>query len=200
MATANKATGSTKPKARKVTPRPRKTAKTIRNLRGTQVHARLFSLSKKDPFRIELQPRGQNGDITIVPVTLIEDATFVSGVGVLWEVITTAEANVVRDAYSPVGYLGRTDAPVIIRPDENTIMTAKDYDGKGRQVPKEREVVHKERGSDIQEREFGTGMHTADVPGSDQALHAMLKAGQSALPPDANFDRSRVRIERVKGE
>lgn len=163
---------------------PRKAPKTIRNLRGTVVHARFYSLNPKDPYRIALSPRGQYGDTTIIPVALQEDPTFIQGVGILWEVITTTEAKKIAESYAPVGYLGRENAPQVIRAEDTTIARQKDWDGKGR----------------IPVREAGTGMHTTDVPGSDTGLHEQLKAGQDALPPEANITDRRVTIERVKGE
>lgn len=181
------------------TPRaPRKAAQTIRNLRGTVVHARLFSLDAEKPFRIALNPRGSNGDTTIIPVNLQDDPTYVAGVNVLWETITATEAKELK--YGPVGYLGRTDAAIIIRPEDNTLTTAKDWDGTGRRAPEDREVVRTERGKQASEREFGTGTRTTDVPGSDTALHALIKAGQDALPADVDISSRRVTIERVRGE
>jgi hypothetical protein len=176
---------------------PRKTAKAIRNLRGMTVHARLYGKTPKDPFRIALNPRGQHGDATIVPVELIEDPTFVSGVGVLFEVITQTEFNEL--AYSQrVGYIERTDAPVIIRPEDTTVATAPDWDGKGRR-PQDVAVQRTPQGRQASEREFSTGMHTADVPGSDAALHQMLSAGNEALPDGADIASRRVVVERVRG-
>lgn len=163
------------------------------------MHARLYSQDPEKPFRIALQPRGVQGDTTTVPATLVNDYTFTQGVGKLWEIITTAEA---REAeYAPVGYLGREDAPQIIRPEDTTVAVADDWDGKGR-VPVERRTS---TGKQLSERgEFGTGMHTADVPGSDTGLHAQLKAAQQAgadaMPPGVDIASRRVAVERVRGE
>lgn len=185
-------------KATTSTPRaPRKTAKAIRNLRGMTVHARLYSKTPKDPFRIALNPRGQHGDATIVPADLIEDPTFLAGVGVLFEVITQTEYKNLQ--YSqPVGYQQRTDAPTIERPEDTTVTSAPDWDGKGR-LPQDREVTRTDRGRQASDREFGTGMHTTDVPGADHALHAQLKAGQEALPADVDLSSRRVVVERTRG-
>lgn len=181
-------------KPRASTPRP--TAKTIRNLRGTVVHARLLSQDPEKPFRIALQPRGLQGDTTTVPATLISDHTFVSGVDVLWEIITTTEARQVE--YQPVGYLGRTDAPQVIRPEDTTIASVEDWDGKGR-VPQQRTPT----GRQASEREFGTGLHTTDVPGADAALHQQLrqaqKAGETAMPDGVDIASRQVVIERARG-
>lgn len=208
MATEKKTTkkaATTKPKsastAKKTTTRrastPKPKAATIRNLRGTVVHARLYSQDPEKPFRIALQPRGVQGDTTTVPASLVNDYTFTQGVGILWEIITTAEA---REAeYAPVGYLGRSDSPQILRPEDTTVMTAEDWDGKGR-VPQDRRTS---TGKQASEREFGTGMHTADVPGSDSGLHAQLKAaqkaGETALPDGVDIQSRRVAVERVRG-
>jgi hypothetical protein len=190
---AKKATTTAKPRVTAA----RKTAKTIRNLRGTVVHARFYSVSPKDPYRLALNPRGQNGDTSVVPVALQDDPTFLAGVDVLWEVITATEAKALQGGYAPVGYLGRTDAPQIIRNEDTTITSAPDWDGKGR-LPVDREVKRTSQGKQMSEREFGTGMHTADVPGSDAALHAGLKAGQEALPDGVDISSRRVVVERVK--
>lgn len=196
------------PAAAKKPSAPRKGPKTIRNLRGTVVHARLYSQNQKDPFRIALNPRGQQGDTAVIPVALQDDGTYIQGVGVLWEVITQTEAKAIQ--YSPVGYLGREDAPTIIRPEDTTVATADDWDGTGRRIPQDRNVQRKERGSEQThaDREFGTGMHTADVPGADHGLHAQLKAaqtaaeamGQEATPEGVDVTSRKVVVERVKGQ
>lgn len=207
MTTSKKTTTRKKsPEAAKAPARPRKGPKTIRNLRELVVHGRLYSQSQKDPFRIALEPRGRLGDITVIPTNLTDDPTFLKGIGVLWEVITQSEAQALEATYGPVGYLGREDAPQVIRPADTTVASADDWDGTGRRAPVDRNLQIRERGSEQQhnDREFGTGMHTADVPGSDHALHAQLKAaqeaGQEALPDGTDINSRRVVIERVKGQ
>jgi hypothetical protein len=202
MAAAKKQTAAAKKASTTAKPRataPRKSAKTIRNLRGTVVHARFYSVSPKDPYRLALNPRGQSGDTSVVPVALQDDPTFLAGIDVLWEIITATEAKALQGGYAPVGYLGRSDAPQIIRTEDTTITSAPDWDGKGR-LPVDREVKRTTQGKQLSERgEFGTGMHTVDVPGSDAALHAGLKAGQEALPDGVDISSRRVVVERVKG-
>ena len=208
MATAKRTTTAPKkattakkaPAATTTRPRaPRKTAKTIRNLRGTQVHARLLSQNPKDPFRITLQPRGQQGDTDIIPVSLLDDRTFLDGIDVLWEVITATEAQKLQSEYAPIGYLGDGRGAKIIRPQDTTITTQDDWDGKPGSMPERRTPA----GKQASEREFGTGMHTVDVPGSDDALHAKLKAaveeGNVALPEGVDIASRRVSIERTRG-
>lgn len=211
-ATPRKTAGTRKPRSTTVakkttTPRaPRKTAKYIRNLRGVPVHARLYSQNPKDPFRVALEPRGRQGDTTVVPVALIDDSTFLKGVGVLWEVITETEYKQIQ--YGPVGYLGRDDAPKVERPEDTTVMTADDWDGKGRRVPEERNIQGRvikrtESGRQTVDRlEHGTGMYIVDVPGSDSALAAGAIAaaeqgGSTALPEGVDLQSRRVVIERA---
>lgn len=165
---------------------PRKTPKNIRNLRGTVVHARLYSQNPKDPFRIALNPRGQSGDATIIPVALQDDPTFLQGVGVLWEIITATEAKSIQ--YGQVGYLGRTDAPEVIRPEDTTVTAQPEWDGKGR-MPQRKEA----QVTPIQTK-------LADVPGSDTGLHETIRGGADALPEGVDISSRRVAIERVKGE
>lgn len=204
MAAAKKTTATKAPaKTATAKPRaPRKTAATIRNLRGTTVHARLYKLDPEKPFRIALNPRGQHGDTKQVPANLLDDDTFVKGVDVLWEIITAAEAKAVAASAPQVGYIQREDAPTIVRPQDTTITSAENWDGTGR-LPQQREIK-RIQGQEASEREFGTGMHTADVPGSDQGLHAQLraaqKAGETAMPDGVDVQSRRVAIERVKGE
>lgn len=189
--------------AKKPSP-PRKGPKTIRNLRGTVVHARLYSQNQKDPFRIALNPRGQQGDTAVIPVALQDDGTYLQGVDVLWEVITQTEAKAIQ--YAPVGYLGREDAPQVIRPEDSTVATADDWDGTGRRIPQERNLQHKERGSE--QTHGSTGMNLADLPGADHALHATLREGQKAAeamgqeatPEGVDVTSRRVVVERVKGQ
>lgn len=205
MTAAKKTTTRKAPaKAKTSTPRaPRKAAKIIRNLRGTVVHARLYSVSPKDPFRIELKPRGQMGDATVIPVALQDDPTFLQGLGVLFEEITQTEFKAIQAQYGPVGYLGRTDAPKIERPQDTTIMTADDWDGKGKRVPNERNIQRKGEPP----RTDGTGMNLHDFAGSDEGLHAMLREGQkqteqgsTALPEGVDLQSRRVQVERVRGQ
>jgi len=165
--TQKKATGST-----------RRTAKTIRNLRGTPVHLRLFGAGNDKPYRIELKPRGQRGDFHTVPAKLTDDGTFVAGIDRLFEVIPTSEARkVVYADRRPGG-----PKVEVIRHDENIVTRQTDWDGTGRQP----------------ERGQGTGPALADVLGADAEVHANIRAGESALPEGA-FQQA-VKVEKVKAE
>ena len=148
----------------------RKTPKTIRNLRGTVVHLRLFGTEREKPYRIELAPRGQVGDTHTVPVALQDDGTYHAGLGVLFEVITTTEARNLK--YAPPGQLQRDQAE-LMREQDNLIQKSADWDGRGR----------------VPERPIGPPR--VNVPGSDPAL------SDAALPPGVDFDR-KVTVEKVR--
>ena len=187
MATPRKAAApKAAPKARAT--RPKAGPKIIRNLRQMPVHFRLGN--NKDPYRVQLAPRGQQGDTESIPVALQVDYAFIRGVGSLFEIITVTEARALQ--YQPVGYLGRTDAPKVYTEADTVIQTADDWDGKGQRAPEDRNVRT-------------SGQVFADVPGSDEALHETLRHGQEnvdkpnpAMPEGVNFDRS-VTVERVSG-
>lgn len=146
--------------AKKRTAAPRKTAKTIRNLRGTLVHLRLFGEGGDKPYRIELKPRGMYGDVHTVPANLIDNDTFVAGVDVLFEIITKTEANKIE--YAPQGYQG-IEAAKIVRDSETVISRTPDVDTSPR----------------------GMGPTYLNTPGSDADLHAKLAEGNAALPSEA---------------
>jgi len=155
----------------------RKTAKTIRNLRGTPVHLRLFGAGSEKPYRIELQPRGVAGDWHTVPANLTDDGAFVAGVGLLFEIVPTSEARktqYARPGNAPAGLL-----PVeVVRHDENIVSREAAWDGTGKAPAR------------------GVGApELVDAIGSDAAMHASIRGGESALPEGA-FSQT-VKVERV---
>lgn len=183
MATPSKTTTAAKAPAK---PRaPKAGPKIIRNITGVPVHFRLGS--QKDPFRVQLAPRGQQGDTEAIPVALQQDYSFIQGRDRLFEIITETEARNLQ--YAQVGYLARDDAAQIYRQEDTTIQTADNWDGKGRRAPEDRNVRT-------------TGQKLADLPGSDVALHDTIRGGQAqtdanpAMPEGVVFDRS-VKVERV---
>lgn len=161
---------------------PRKTAKVIRNLRGTPVNMRLGN--PKDPFRIKLARRGLRGDTAVVPANLQDDLTFTEGDGLLFEVLTTAEAKALE--YAPVGYKPPVDTTLtILRDVDQNVHTAPDWDGeRGTRPPHLREP----------------GVDYVNVPGSDEALHEKLNAQkrEGATPENADFSRRNVTIQRTR--
>jgi hypothetical protein len=185
MATPRKTTTAAKAPAK---PRaPKAGPKIIRNITGLPVHFRLGN--QKDPYRVQLAPRGQQGDTESIPVALQQDYSFIQGVGKLFEIITETEMRALQ--YGQVGYLARDDAATIYREADTTIQTADNWDGKGRRAPEDRNVRT-------------TGQQFADVPGADVALHDTIRGGQvavdanPAMPDGVVFDRS-VKVERVSG-
>lgn len=144
----------------------RKTAKTIRNLRGTLVHLRLFNDQNDKPYRIELKPRGRYGDVHTVPASLIDSNTFVQGVDVLFEIITKTEASKIQ--YDKGGYQGIEPARVY-REAETVIKTVPDMDSSGKLPPRQ------------------LGPTYVDALGSDTARHETLRENpalpEGAFPP-----------------
>ncbi len=157
----------------------RKTAKWIRNLRGTPVHLRLYGEGRDKPYRIELNRRGLSGDMHQVPASLTDDGTFASGIGVLFEIITTAEANRIRDSYEGSGGYQGIEPAQLVREQDTVIATGPAYDGKGL-APRE----------GVQQRPLGPTV--VQTPGSQTQ---QLAEGNAALPPNVNFDAP-VKVER----
>lgn len=137
---------------------PRRTAKVIRNLRGTPVHIRLGPDDNK--YRIQLSRRGEPGDVSTVPANLIDDYTFTSGVGILFEIITQAEADNI--VYGPSA-TNAVDPAKLVREEETVIKRVADVDTSPRNM----------------------GPTYINTPGSNVDLHAQLAEGNTALPSDA---------------
>jgi hypothetical protein len=160
----------------------RRSAKTIRNLTNMLVHLRLQSPDADKPYRIELQPRGKPGDWHTVPARLTDTGTFLAGLDRRYEAIPLSEAKEIEYGPRMASHGPRAE---VIRADQGVVHRGQDWDGTGRQ-PQQAAVTQSRPA-------------TADVPGSDAALHAALEGGgQSALPPGA-LDQ-RVTTERVKGD
>lgn len=136
----------------------RRTAKTIRNLRGTPVHLRLGPEDNR--YRIQLSPRGQPGDVSTVPANLIDDHTFTSGVNILFEIITQTEARNIQ--YGPSTATGVEPAK-LVREEETVIKRVANVDTSPRNI----------------------GPTYVNAPGSNDNLHAQLAEGNAALPPNA---------------
>lgn len=112
------AKASSKPKAS--TPRaPKRTSKTIRNLRNCPVHLRLAGQGEK-PYRVQLEARGRPGDIAEIPAACTEDTAFVRGVDVLFEIITKTEARNAK--YERTGY--QAEDVRLERVDDNSVTVA----------------------------------------------------------------------------
>ncbi len=203
---AAEAKPAAKAPARRTAPKPAPVI--IRNLRSVPVHLRLEGIGDK-PYRIQLAPRGNQGDTATVPVACQGDTPFTHGVGVLFEVITQTEKNKLEVAYPATGYQTRT-ATEVIRPEDTTLATMPEWDGKG-QAPYS-EVKRDSRNRQIPETQGRTGdhvnMNVHNFPGSDAGLHSQLAAGGDAaeaaalaakgvLPPGA-FPQ-RVVVEKARG-
>lgn len=159
----------------------RRTAKTIRNLTNKLVHLRLTTVdSGKDPYRVELKPRGRFGDWATIPAALTESGTFLQGADQIFEIIPLSEARKIDYASTP-GYQPHQAAEVV-RPDQNTIASMANPDAAIQASPRSGVPI---------------GPRTVNVPGSDAELNAAYQAGTDAMPEGAL--KPRVTTERVKG-
>lgn len=147
----------------------RKTAKVIRNLRGTPVHLRLFGAGGEKPYRIELAPRGRYGDVHSVPANLTDDGTFVAGVDVLFEIITKTEAN--KISYAGQGFQGGVEPAKLVREEETVIKRVADMDSTGK----------------VQQRELGPTI--VRTPGADALAEGNEALPENAFPP-AKIERA----------
>jgi hypothetical protein len=174
---------------RKTPAKPRATkpkAYYVRNIHNRVVHVRYGK--HKDPEQLNLNPRGTPGDIGIVDAQYANDGSFLAGIDTLYEVITETEANQAKQSYVlPT----RQEKVEVVTDADSTILTAPNWDGKGRNNPLQ------------QTRTFGATPAYADIPGSDTPLHNALREEakaqdpQSVLPPNA-FPQ-KVVVEKASG-
>lgn len=139
---------------------PRKTAQTIRNLRGTPVHLRLGADNNK--YRVQLARRGEPGDVATIPANLIDDTTFVAGVDVLFELITKTEANKIE--YGPSGYQG-VETAKLVREQETVIKRVADMGSDGKMPQRELGPTH------------------VKTPGADALAEGNAALPENAFPP-----------------
>lgn len=177
MTTPKKKTAAAPKAARPSKPQ----ARVIRNLRNCPVHLRLQGPDTEKPYRVQLNPRGQFGDVTRIPAALTETYQFTSGVGTLFEIITQTEASAIP--YAPTGYIDQAEVTVV-RTEEQVVSRRAEYDGKGR-VPAHRPLAPT----------------VAQVPGSDprmQALSGEKPTADAMIPEGVDLTTRKVTIERVK--
>lgn len=184
----------------------KKKSEIIRNLRPTAVHQRFRAFGVEKPYRIEFQPRGLRGDTHEIPIQYTESGEYQRNKGVLFEVITRAEALKLEETYPLVGYQGGArqgqmlvggelvDGPVTVSVENtqnNTVATVQEL---SRAVDGQDGVkVHM------------VGPNYADMPGSDAALHSMLRNEQQkaeGVAPQSNAEimsqKERVILERTQ--
>ena len=147
----------------------KKKSEFVRNLRGTPVHIRCNTLGHDKPFRIELKPRGEQGDVKEIPISVVNESIEFSGsLGVLFEVIPRAEALELQQTYPAVGYQGGVPrSGVHLVGGELVDMPLKVEVSR----ESERDVarfVETDRGL-----RRSVGPNIVDMPGSDPALTAM---------------------------
>lgn len=178
------------PATKKATTTPRKRATKsalyIRNTRNCPVHLRLRDTNDQRYF-IELTPRGEYGDVHRVPPNLTEDHSLLVSInqGIL-EVITQTEANNIE--YGPQGYAGENGVE-ITRPDDATMITRQDWDGKGRAPA--RTPVQPQQAPSMQA-----------VAGADAKMKIVAEerraTAEDMIPGNVDVQSRRVRVERIR--
>ena len=73
----------------------------IRNLHPKQARARIGN--PRDPYRINLEPRGNPGDTDQIPASLVNDIGYKRNLGKLWEEISQDEFEALTDQYAGYG-------------------------------------------------------------------------------------------------
>jgi hypothetical protein len=176
MATQKKATAK-KAAPKKAAPKRKQQTKHIRNLRN--VHVSLHAKGR----RIELAPRGQRGDIVTLERGDQSDQKFMGDQGVLFELITKADADKAVEKQATNMTQARHPALDIIRNSqgdeygENAVRLEEESEAQGKVVA---ELDGEEqRGTRF---EWGVGIRRAAVPGS--ADRATPDIPDSVAPED----------------
>jgi hypothetical protein len=155
--------------------------KTIRNLRGVPVHMRLTGTGDK-PYRIELQPRGMNGDTKEVPAACTQDHAFIRSYDRgLFEIITKTEAG---DIDYPVrGFQSR---PLNIITSEQSTVAHQSFETNSKgQVTNQKNLMpaavqqNPSQGANVYE---SVGPRVVPMPGSDPQLTAQFQSVQARRP------------------
>lgn len=103
--------------------------KLLRNL--TRYTLRLRFGSSKDPFHVQLQPRGLRGDVGTVPAAFAQHPTFDSNVGRSFEVITAAQAKRLAENYPEIAtprHSAYDDLTVTLERDSDNERTVATYE------------------------------------------------------------------------
>lgn len=136
--------------------------KPIRNLAHVNVRIRLGS--KRDPYHIDLQPRGRRGDVQYIPVDLMDHPAFLSNKGRIFEVITKLQADKIEyedfqgERYLPEGML--PGVQVTRQKDAEVVVSTYTEDEKG----KLRETSRGRHGVEVDE---AVGIKRATVRGTE---------------------------------
>jgi len=188
MATQKKAAATKTATPRKRTTR---TAKWVRNTRNCPVHLRLRDTNDQRYF-VELQPRGIYGDVHRVPAALTDDHSLVTAInqGIV-EIVTQAEVNKID--YGIIGYQGQNGVE-ITRPDDRTVITRDDWDGKGKS-PQRAILTQDSVNRPIQARPV---YNPADAT-MRQVEEDRRATAEDMIPANVDLSTRKVKVERVSG-
>lgn len=173
------------------TPRKRttKTAKWVRNTRNCPVHLRLRDTNDQRYF-VELQPRGLYGDVHRVPAALTDDHSLVIAInqGIV-EIVTQAEVNKID--YGIIGYQG-SNGVEITRPDDRTVTTGGDWDGKGKAPA--RHILTQD---DVTRPPSSTPNYDPTDATMKQVTEDRRATQEDMIPANVDLRSRKVKVERV---
>lgn len=138
----------TTPKETKAAPKPRTTKKFVRNLTRSQV---AFRIGGREGRRVDLNPRGNRADLA--PVTK-DELQELNDVGVLYEVITEAEAKEIigkqttnQSMYHPAlatlrnEYGDKYERAVVVQEQDGVAVASLEEDGRGMKINRYEGIV-----------------------------------------------------------
>lgn len=175
--------------------------KIIRNLHNHPLRLRLGKPS--DPYRVNLEPRGEPGDVDQIPRSLVGDLGYKRNLNRSFEEITSDEYDALVEqyaGYSTGGYQGGyTDAELVLDSDRTIYDTAQGGAVEPRGFgPKFLDVV----GSDRQRNSAARDAMGVDDDGftvDDRVeMEIMRRRAQGLLPPDPSDPSGREAMGRMK--
>lgn len=137
--------------------------KLIRNL--THLTLRMRFGSKRDPFHVELKPRGLRGDVASIPLDVMSHPAFDANQGRTFEVITKTVADKAAESYPEGGIVRHpiyADVKVEVTRDREDELTVAEFNISERGRITE---VNRDRGALRQRKQMGPDR--AEVPGSE---------------------------------
>jgi hypothetical protein len=143
----------------------------VRNLHGNQVRVRIGK--ETDPYRINLQPRGQKGDSVAIPASLRSDMNYKNNLGVAFEEISDEMADALRGQKRN----RRLDDAETIKHRERTVTTD------------EQATVRRMEDTTPEDRLSRVGPHYLDVTGSNNPSNDVdVNSLKSGVDVEADAD------------
>lgn len=148
--------------------------KHVRNL--TRVTVRLRFGSKKEPYHVELQPRGRRGDVQAIPADLTDHPAFLNSQGLTFEVINKTQANAIDYG---------ADSGVKRHPIYDNIKVTVEKDSDTERVVARYNLSERGRIHEVERarNEEGLGPKRAAVPGSEDGANVLaVPEGHKVMP------------------